>query len=276
VSGDRSGGPHSGAGGARRLNRLLALAGLGSRRAVEDLILAGRVAVDGEVVTDLGRRVDPAHQKIAVDGLPLEIPADRRVYAFHKPRGVVSTLRPQGGQRGLAEFRDAAGLLPRMMPVGRLDADTAGLLLWTDDGALSQALMRPASGVAKRYRVVCRHPLPPSAVARFARGGLAMDGRALLPCGIEPGRPPDGRHWWLTLHEGRNRQIRRMFAAVQNRVVELTRTAVGPVELGRLREGGFRRLRPQEERALRAAAAGGCDGAQGGVRGEARRRRAGR
>jgi len=236
-----------------RLNRFLALAGLGSRRAVESLITAGRVRVDGEVATDLGRRVDSARQRVQVDGEVVELPADRRIYVFHKPRGIVSTLRPQAGQRGLAEFRAAAGLPERMMPVGRLDADTRGLLLWTDDGDLGQALMQPGTGVWKCYTVTCQKPLSRDALRLFTRGGLEMDGRPLYPCHLEPARA-GGRHWILELREGRNRQIRRMFAAAGNRVTDLVRVAVGPIELGRLREGDFRRLNRREETALRTAA----------------------
>lgn len=237
-----------------RLNRLLARAGHGSRRSVEALVTGGRVRVDGEVVRDLGRRVDPVRQRVEVDGEVLRLPAEFRVYAFHKPRGVVATLAPQRGQRGLAEFRAAADLPARVMPVGRLDADSAGLLLWTDDGELSQALLKPANEVWKRYRVVCQRPLVERACRLFLQGGLELDGRPLRPCRLTLDGPADRRHWLLELHEGRNRQIRRMFAAVGNRVVELTRIAVGPVMLGRLRAGGFRRLNRREEAALRRAA----------------------
>ncbi|MFO7652958.1 MAG: pseudouridine synthase [Candidatus Krumholzibacteriia bacterium] len=260
-----------------RLNRLLARAGLGSRRAVETLITSGRVRVDDEVVTDLGRRVDPRRQRVSVDREPVELPQDFRVYAFHKPKGVVSTLKPQGGQSGLAEFRDAAGLPPRFTPVGRLDADTSGLLLWTDDGDLGQALQRPSTGVWKRYRVVCQRPLGENDARRLTRGELELDGRRLRPCRLHVDAPGDGRHWLLDLHEGRNRQIRRMFAAVGNRVVSLEREAVGPVELGRLHEGGFRRLTAAEEAALRSAAGVARPGrGDPGADERARRDRAGR
>jgi pseudouridine synthase len=255
--------PHDANAAGLRLNRYLARAGYGSRRAVEQLIRQGRVGVDGETVTDLGRRVDPRRQTVTVDGLPLELPDRFRIYAFHKPIGVVSTLRPQGRQRGLAEFRAAAELPESLMPVGRLDADTSGLLLWTDDGDLSQALQRPASGVWKRYRVVCRRPAAPAVVRQFTEGGLVLDGRPLRPCRIEYDRPHDGRHWLFELQEGRNRQIRRMFAAVGNAVERLERIAVGPVRLGRLHEGGFRRLKADEVERLRCAAAGGSPGESG-------------
>jgi pseudouridine synthase len=237
-----------------RLNRYLARAGFGSRRSVETLVVAGRVCVDGEVVTDLGRRVDPKRHQVTVDGRAVTLPAGFRVYAFHKPRGVVSTLRAQAGQRGLREFREAADLPARFKPVGRLDLDSAGLLLWTDDGDLSQALQRPRSGVWKCYRIVCHRPLSAGARRLFTTGGLVLDGRPLRRCRLRSEEPRDGRHWLMELHEGRNRQIRRMFAAVDNRVTELLRIAVGPVELGRLREGGFRRLNRREEAALRRAA----------------------
>jgi len=237
-----------------RLNRFLARAGHGSRRGVEELIAAGRVTIDGEVVTDLGRRVKPGTDAVAVDGLVVRLPDDRRVYAFHKPLGVVSTLRAQGEQVSLLPYRRQADLPDRFMPVGRLDADSSGLLLWTDDGDLSQALQRPTSGVWKRYEVQLARPLALRAERTLAGGKLVLDGRPVRRCRVTLDPEGDRRRWTLELHEGRKRQIRRMFAAVDARVTVLVRTAIGPVELGRLQPGGFRRLDREQERALRRAA----------------------
>jgi len=234
-----------------RLNRFLARAGLGSRRAVEDLVRAGRVAIDGAVVSDLGRRVDPERDAVTVDGRPVTLPDDLRVYAFHKPLDVVSTLRAQGGHPSLLPYRTRADLPGRLVPVGRLDADTTGLLLWTDDGDLNQALCRPASGVWKTYEVTVDKALTPSQVQRLTDGSLVLDGRPVRPCRLVPGR--DTRHWTMELHEGRKRQIRRMIRAVGVRVTRLHRIAVGPIRLGLLRAGDFRRLTAAEVQALRDA-----------------------
>ncbi len=237
--------------GNLRLNRFLALAGFGSRRAVEDLVRAGRVALDGRTITDLGRRVDPARDAVTVDGRPVELPQDRRVYAFNKPLDVVCTLKAQGGQASLLPYRIRGDLPDRFVPVGRLDADSTGLLLWTDDGDLNQALCRPTSGVWKTYEVVLDRPLALERLPELTEGRIVLDGRPVRPCRIKPGK--DTRHWTIELHEGRKRQVRRMFQAAGVRVRELHRTAVGPIRLGLLHPGDFRRLTPPEVQALRDA-----------------------
>lgn len=234
-----------------RLNRYLARAGFGSRRSVEQLITAGRVTLNGEVVRDLGRQIDGACDQVAVDGTPAVVPRDHRVYAFHKPLGVVSTLKAQGGQPSLLPYRLRADLPDRFMPVGRLDSESSGLLLWTDDGQLNQDLCRPASGLWKTYEVEINEDLAPSHLPTLTGGKLEIDGRRCRPCRLEP-RPDGTTHQWvMRLHEGRRRQIRRMFRKVGRKVVRLHRTAVGPVTLGLLRPGDFRRLTAQELAELR-------------------------
>jgi pseudouridine synthase len=198
--------------------------------------------------------VAPGRETVTVDGQPAVLPPDHRVYAFHKPRDVVSTLRAQGGQFGLADFRRRGNLPERFQPVGRLDRDSSGLLLWTDDGALAEALLRPRQGVWKTYAVRLARPLAPRAERTLAGGTITLDGRPVRRCRVTADPDGDRRRWTLELHEGRKRQVRRMFAAVGARVVELKRTAVGPVQLGRLRPGDFRRLTAEEEQALRQAA----------------------
>jgi 23S rRNA pseudouridine2605 synthase len=237
-----------------RLNRYLARAGLGSRRGVEELVRAGRVTVNGTVRREPGCRVHPRSDRVALDGKAVHLPSAWRAYAFHKPAGVVSTLKPQGGQTGLAAYRAKAGLPAALVPVGRLDAETTGLLLWTDDGVLAQALLRPASGVEKTYEVGLDGDLTPPDRERLEGGVLILDGRRCRPLRAEPLRPGTRRHWRLRLHEGRKRQIRRMFVLLGLRVLSLHRTAVGPVRLGRLRPGDFRRLRGSEVASLRRAA----------------------
>ena len=237
-----------------RLNRFLARAGFGSRRGVEELIRAGRIRINGAVVTSLSARVDPAADRVTADGRPLVLPAAWQVYAFHKPLGVVSTLRAQGGARSLLDFRRAADLPARLVPVGRLDADTSGLLLWTDDGDLAQALMRPRSAVWKRYEATLDAPLDAAGARALADGKLSLDGRPSRPARVRALPGPAGRRWAIELQEGRYRQVRRMFALLGLDVVRLHRTRFGPLGLGRLPAGAFRLLKPAEVAALRRAA----------------------
>lgn len=238
-----------------RLNRFLARAGLGSRRTVEALILAGRVRINGQTVQDLGRRVDPGADLVTLDGVALRLAADFRVYAFHKPLDVVCTLKGQGGQPTLEPYRRRADLPERFVPVGRLDSDSTGLLLWTDDGDLNQRLCRPRSGVWKAYRVDLSGPLPADQAAALAAGGMVLDGRPCLPCRLDARTPSPCRHWLVHLHEGRRRQIRRMFQALGITVTALHRVSFGPVPLGRLKPGDFRRLTAREVAELRRVVA---------------------
>ena len=244
-----------------RLNRFLARAGLGSRRAVESLVLSGRVRVNGEVVVELGRRVDPARDRVEVDGRPAHWPDVWRFLAYHKPPGVVSSLVRQDERPCLADARDAFGLDASIVPIGRLDADSSGLLIWTDDGELAQRLMRPVSGVWKRYEVTLSRALSPEGEHLLAAGGLPLDGRPCLPARIAA-CDATRRRWRLEIHEGRNRQIRRMFELLDNRVNALHRTGFGPIRLGDLAAGAFRELAPGEASALRGSADG--TGAGGG------------
>jgi len=234
-----------------RLNRFLARSGLGSRRGVESLISSGRVRIDGEVVTDLGRRVRPGTDLVTVDDRPVALPESWRVYAFHKPAGVVSSLRPQGRSRCLAEFREREGLPPSVVPVGRLDAPTTGLLIWTDDGGLAEAMLLPRHRIWKRYLLNLDRPLPESAERVLTGGLIDLDGRPCRPARLEAAGQ-DRRRWRLWLQEGRKRQIRRMIMAVDRRVEALHREAVGPLELGSLPEGRFRMLGDDEVDVLRA------------------------
>jgi pseudouridine synthase len=236
-----------------RLNKFLARAGQGSRRSVEQLVLDGRVRVNGEMVKDLGRRVDPETDSVSLDGQALRLPDDFRVYAFHKPLDVVSTLVSQGGQPSLDPYRLQSDLPERFVPVGRLDAESTGLLLWTDDGSLNQKLCRPGSSVWKTYEVELNGPLPPQHIPELTRGGLEIDGRPCLPCRLKMKPDATTRDWIMELHEGRRRQVRRMFNAVGLKVVSLHRIAVGPIKLGKLRPGDFRRLGQDEVKALREA-----------------------
>ena len=234
-----------------RLNRFLARAGLGSRRAVESLVRDGRVFVDGERVADLGRRVDPRRSRVEVDGRPVVWPESWRVFAFHKPVGVITSLRPQGRVPCLDLY--AASVPAGVVPVGRLDADTSGLLIWTDDGELHQALCRPRSEVWKRYEVALERPLPPDAEPRLRDGEIRLDGYPCLRARLRR-RSSDRLRWDFEISEGRNRQVRRMFSAVGAPVAALHRTAVGNLDLGDLAPGSFRELVSVDLAGLRRAA----------------------
>ena len=230
-----------------RLAKLLAHAGVASRRAAEGLIAAGRVTVEGEVVTDPARDVDEG-AAVAVDGEPVR--AERRVvYAVNKPRGVVSTARDTHGRPTVVEL--VPGESRRLYPVGRLDADTTGLLLLTNDGELANLLTHPRYEVEKVYRARVQPPRLSAAALRALREGVALDdgpARAARVRQVASGVVE------LALAEGRKRQVRRMLAAVGHRVVELERVRFGPLALAGLAPGAHRRLTAPEVERLRRAA----------------------
>jgi 23S rRNA pseudouridine2605 synthase len=235
-----------------RLAKYLAHAGVASRRAAEELIRAGRVAVDGEPVLDPARGVETG-QAVSVDGRLLGAPAEARVvYALNKPAGVVSTARDPQGRPTVIQLVPAAGR--RLYPVGRLDLDVTGLILLTDDGELAHRLTHPSFEVAKTYRArVAGGPLGERAL-RALRGGVTLeDGRTAPARAIRIA--PDTLE--LTIHEGRKRQVKRMCAHVGHPVLELQRTRFGPLTLGDLAPGAHRRLSGQEVSLLRAAAGSG-------------------
>jgi 23S rRNA pseudouridine2605 synthase len=241
-------------GGPVRLQKVLATAGVGSRRACEELIAAGRVTVNGRVAS-LGDRADPATALIHVDGERVATDPHAVYLAFHKPRGVVSTMDDEYGRKALADYLDRVE--QRVFHVGRLDADSEGLLLLTNDGELAHRLTHPSYGVTKTY--LCQVPGPvPKAAGRALRDGVALaDG----PARADSFRVRDavGRKALVevVLHEGRKHIVRRMLAEVGLPVTRLVRTAVGPVRLGNLRPGQARRLSRTEIGALYTAAGGG-------------------
>jgi 23S rRNA pseudouridine2605 synthase len=224
-----------------RLAKYLAHAGVASRRAAERLIAGGRVRVGGEVVTDPARDVDEG-SGVEVDGRPLE-PEPREVWAVNKPKGVVSTASEPGKRRAVTQLVDSPR---RLYPVGRLDADSTGLILLTNDGELANRLTHPRYGVRKTYLVELDQ-VPSEADLDRLRGGLELEDGPTAPAEVEH---LGEREVEITIREGRNRQVRRMAEAVGNQVAELTRTGFGPVRLGRLREGGARRMREDEVKRL--------------------------
>jgi 23S rRNA pseudouridine2605 synthase len=234
--------------GVARLQKLIASAGLASRRKAEEWIVAGRVSVDGEVVTDLGRQADPETQCIRVDGEPLPQP-ERVVLALHKPVGVVTSVSDPHAERVVVDLL-GDDVDERVFPAGRLDRDSEGLVLMTNDGALMQAMTRPGGPVEKVYEVTVRGR-PEAPMLDELRRGATLNGRELLPCEIEALTEGDSEsRYRVVLHEGKKNQIRRMFGDRGHRVQRLVRTRIGPVALGSLDAGAYRRLSDEEVDAL--------------------------
>jgi 23S rRNA pseudouridine2605 synthase len=238
-----------------RLQKVLARAGLGSRRACEELIADRRVTVDGETAV-LGRRVDPETDRIEVDGVRVLVDDTLVHYLLNKPAGVVTTASDPQGRPTVVQLVPAE---PRVFPVGRLDADTEGLLVLTNDGELTQLLTHPSHGVVKTYLAEVEGRPSPAALRRL-REGIDLDDGPTAPAKVNLVQPRAGSAAVeIGLHEGRNRQVRRMLDAVGHPVVRLVRTRIGPVADRSLRPGEWRVLTREEVRSLYAAA-----GAQGG------------
>lgn len=233
-----------------RVQKLLARAGLGSRRTCEDIVRAGRVKIDGVVAT-LGDRADPDNQQILVDDVPLAVRPDLVYYVLNKPTGVVTTASdPQGRPTVVALVPNE----PRVFPVGRLDADTEGLLMMTNDGDLAQLLAHPRHGVDKTY-VAEVSGQPSEAALRQLRTGIELDDGPTAPAKVRiTARTAGKAALELTIHEGRKRQVRRMCAAIGHPVQRLVRTKIGPLADAQLAPGTWRELRPREVRALYEAA----------------------
>jgi 23S rRNA pseudouridine2605 synthase len=231
-----------------RLAKYLAHAGVASRRAAEKIVAAGRVTVNGKVVVDPARDVDD-DSGVAVDGHAVA-PEPQETYVVNKPAGVVSTASDTHGRTTVVELVDSDR---RLYPVGRLDADTSGLILLTNDGALAERLTHPRYGVEKVYRVKVDPPRPNERALRALREGVELDDGRTAPARahvVEPGVLE------IAIREGRNRQVRRMCEAVGHRVVALRRTAFGPLRLGRLGAGDARRLTAAEVERLRQSVGG--------------------
>ena len=232
---------------AERLQKVLAAAGVGSRRACEDLIFRRRVTVNG-TVAKIGDKVDPATAEIRVDGQRVVTDTKLVYLAMNKPRGVVVSTDDEKGRTELADFLDT--FEQRLFHVGRLDADSEGLLLLTNDGALAHKLMHPSFGVPKTYLAEVAGPLPRN-VGRWLREGVELDDG---PARVDSFRLVDAlgntAQVEITLHEGRKHIVRRMMDEVGHPVSRLIRTAVGPIRLGDMRPGGFRRLSNAEVSAL--------------------------
>ena len=242
-------------GASERLQKALARAGLGSRRSCEELIAAGRVTVDGEVAR-LGCRIDPDCSAVAVDGVVIGLAADLVHYLLNKPAGVVTTADDPQGRPIVTDLVPGE---PRVFPVGRLDAATEGLLVLTNDGQLAHRLTHPSFGVPKEY-LTHVEGRPSRAAVRALRDGVDLDDGPTAPAKAAEVSPGLLR---IEIHEGRNRQIRRMCEAVGYPVRRLVRTRIGPIVIGSLPPGRWRRLKPSEVRALERAATALDPGAPG-------------
>ena len=235
-----------------RLQKLMAAAGVGSRRVCENLIEQGRVEVDGQVITELGVRINPQSQVVHVDGVRVNLDEDRVYLAFNKPKGVVTTMHDELGRISLADY--VGNREQRLFHVGRLDADTEGLLLLTNDGDLAHRLQHPAYGVLKTYLATVRGPVGRDVGKQLREGVELEDGPVTVDSFKVVDSQPGKALIEVVLHEGRKHVVRRMLESVGHPVLELVRTEVGPIRLGDLRSGRMRRLNKAEIGALYQAA----------------------
>lgn len=234
-----------------RLQKVLAAAGLGSRRACEALIDAGRVEVDGQRVREQGLRVDPRTAVIRVDGERVPTAPGIVVVAFNKPRGVVTTMDDEQGRPCVGDY--LRGRKERLFHVGRLDADTEGLLILTNDGELANRLGHPSHGVDKTYLATVRGKVLPPALRELRAGVELDDGEARFTSARVVQQLSDRAMVEVVLHEGRNRIVRRMMEAVGHPVIDLVRTRIGPIHLGQQRPGVLREISGPELRSLYTA-----------------------
>jgi len=234
-----------------RLQKVLARAGFGSRRVCDELIEDGRVTVDGEVAV-LGRRVDPTTAQVEVDGVLIGVAPGLVHWLLHKPAKVVTTVSDPEGRRTVMDLVPDE---PRVFPVGRLDYETEGLLLLTNDGILTHRLTHPSFGVDKEYLAEVDR-MPSRGDLRRLREGIELDDGLTAPAKVAS---LDDRTLRITIHEGRNRQVRRMVEAVGANVVRLVRTRIGPLTDRVLKPGEWRPLTQDEVRALERAVAQGTD-----------------
>lgn len=223
-----------------RLQKVLAQAGLGSRRACEELIAAGRVTVDEQVVLELGVRVDPRSAVIHVDGLRLQLDKDVITLALNKPLGVVSTMHDPEGRPSLEQF--VQNREERLFHVGRLDADSEGLILLTNDGELANRLSHPSHGVSKTYLATVEGRIPAGVGTRLKKGVELEDGVVAVDAFRVVDATPQASMVEIVIHEGRNRVVRRLLEEVGHPVTRLLRTQIGPIKLGDLRPGRTRVL----------------------------------
>jgi 23S rRNA pseudouridine2605 synthase len=228
--------------GGERLQRVLASSGIASRRKAEGLIRSGRVSIDGKVVTELGTKVDPLRAKIRVDGKPIQRQTFRYV-VMNKPSGFITTTSDERDRRTVMELLPSE---PRLFPVGRLDRDTEGLLLFTNDGEVANRVMHPRYGLTKEYQILTPTK-PPERILSRVRAGMEIDGKRVVPHEFRIVRETDeGVLLSIVIHEGMNRIVRRMMDSVGIRVTKLHRVRVGPLSVSGIPRGAHRDLTPGE------------------------------
>jgi 23S rRNA pseudouridine2605 synthase len=238
-----------------RLQKILSGAGVASRRAAEEIIVAGRVAVNGTVVAELGAKADPEQDVITVDGKPLHCGTDRAYIVLYKPAGYMTTLKDPQGRPLVTDL--LVGIRERVYPVGRLDYNTEGVLLLTNDGEWANALAHPRHEVDKEYHVRVRGVVTEQQIQQLAAGVTLEDG-VTAPAQVHSIRESDNNTWLsITIHEGRFRQVRRMCEAVHLSVVRLKRVRYGFLGLEGLRTGKYRFLTAEEVEGLRRLGQGG-------------------
>jgi len=232
-----------------RLNKFLARRGVASRREADRMIREGRVAVNGRLVEELGHKIDEARDRVAVNGKPVKRGVELVYFIANKPRGILVTLRDPYGRAAIQDLIPA--LPPGVNPVGRLDMDSEGLLLLTNDGELAFRLTHPRYEIPKTYTARVEGAVTPAEIARVERG-VVIDRRKTAPARIKLLESGPRRSLLLVeIHEGRKREVREMFRSIGHEVVRLKRTSFGGVRLDRLPSGGWRPLRPDEVRTLK-------------------------
>lgn len=242
-----------------RVQKFLARAGVASRRGSENLMTAGRVAVNGHIVTELGTKVDPVTDVVTVDGIEVHLAEGPAYLALNKPAEVMTTMRDPEGRATVADLVPVVEH-PGLFPVGRLDYATTGLLLFTTDGELSHRLLHPRWKVPKTYRVLVERK-PDTSALKLLREGVELDDGITAPAQVRTVEHQGPRTVMeITIREGRKRQVRRMFSAVGYPVLDLNRTSFGPVDLGDLAPGAWRYLTEDEVAALRRAVGSEAEG----------------
>ena len=235
-----------------RLQKVLASSGIGSRRACEELIAAGRVAVNGRTVREMGTRIDPTKDEVAVDGVPVPVVPDLAYLALNKPRGVLTTMADDQGRPCVGDY--VADRTERVFHVGRLDSDSEGLLLLTNDGTLAHRLTHPSFEVPKTYVVQIDGRAPRRLTQQLKSGVELEDGPARADSVRILAATDAAAQFEVIIHDGRNRVVRRMFDALGHPVRRLVRTHIGPLALGELKPGRLRHLSSAEVRTLYKAA----------------------
>jgi 23S rRNA pseudouridine2605 synthase len=232
-----------------RLQKLIAGTGIASRRKAEEMIAAGRVTVNGKVVTELGTKVDPGRDHVKVDGKHISEPQPFVYLMLNKPKNVMSTLDDPGGRTTVKDY--LRGVSVRVFPVGRLDFDSEGLMLLTNNGDLAQALLHPRYHVPKTYLIKVKGVLTDDEIRRLEQGVKLEDGMT-SPASVRKVRKVEANSWLeITIREGRKHQVKRMLESVDHAVIKLMRIRMGPLSLGNLESGEFRFLTDREANALR-------------------------